>query len=66
MNFNSAPKPKSEDTTPWAKDLADLGLVLTKILDRNENFEFDNTILTPLDLFKYIHRKDFFPRITGG
>jgi hypothetical protein len=61
MNFNKVAAIKSENSSPWMKDLSDLALVLARLLSRNENFVFDSTMLTPMDLFKEIHKKLYFP-----
>ncbi len=61
MNFNKEAAIKSENSSPWMKDLSDLALVLARMLSRNENFVFDSSMLTPMDLFKEIHKKLYFP-----
>lgn len=61
MNFNKYPAIKSENSSPWIKDLSDLALVMVRLLSRNADFEFDQTMLTPMDLFKEIHKKEYFP-----
>jgi len=61
MDYNKEAAIKSENSSPWMKDLSDLALTLTRCLARNENFIFDSTMLTPMDLFKEIHKKLYFP-----
>jgi len=41
MDYNKEVALKSENSSPWMKDLADLALVMVRILSRNPDFQFD-------------------------
>jgi hypothetical protein len=38
---------------------------MVRILARDDSFIFDKTMLTPMDLFKEINKKEYFPMITS-